>query len=205
MPDITPSSTTADVPSDGTLIHPIVPPIPNYLQLDLTEQQADAIRKLQAFVQPDCLEKFLLIAGFPGVGKSTVMVYAIQELQSPNLEFFLSATTNKAVNVLSKMASRIGLQVPCMTIHQFLGLKLVKRQGEKVLEKGASDFALLHYFSGKQVVVFVDECSMINEALWSFLVQETQRSYLAPKLAKIAQRAKNVQVRFKPLLVILFS
>ena len=68
-----------------------------------------------------------------------------------------------------------------MTIHQFLGLKLVKRQGEKVLEKGASDFALLNYFSGKQVVVFVDECSMINEALWNFLVQETQRSYLAPK------------------------
>ena len=80
MPDINPSSTTADVPSDVTLLHPIVPPIPSHLQLDLTEQQADAIRKLQIFVQPTCLEKFLLIAGFPGVGKSTVMVYAIQEL-----------------------------------------------------------------------------------------------------------------------------
>ena len=181
MLDINPESTMADLPSDGVLLHPTVPPVHSHLQLDLTEQQADAIRKLQAFVQLTCLEKFLLIAGFPGVGKSTVMVYAIQELQSPNLEFVLSATTNKAVNVLSKMASQIGLQAPCMTIHQFLGLKLVKRQGEKVLEKGASDFALLLSFSGKQIVVFVDECSMINEALWSFLVQETQRSYLAPK------------------------
>lgn len=181
MPDITPSSTTADEPSDGVPLHPIDNPIASHLQLDLTEQQADAIRRLQAFVQPDCLEKFLLIAGFPGVGKSTVMVYAIQALQRSNLEFVLSATTNKAVNVLSKMATRIGLQVPCMTIHQFLGLKLVKRQGEKVLEKSASDFALLHSFSGKQSIVFVDECSMINESLWNFLVQETQRSYWAPK------------------------
>ncbi|MDX2241585.1 MAG: AAA family ATPase [Leptolyngbyaceae cyanobacterium bins.302] len=178
MPDSNPGSTTIDVPSGGASSDP---PTATSLQFALTEQQADAIEKLQAFVQPNCLEKLLLIAGFPGVGKSTIMVYAIQELQSPNLEFVLTATTNKAVNVLSKMATRVGLQVPCMTIHQFLGLKLVKRQGQKVLEKGASDFALLTYFSGKQVIVFVDECSMINKALWSFLTQETARFYLAPK------------------------
>jgi ATP-dependent exoDNAse (exonuclease V) alpha subunit len=61
------------------------------------------------------------------------------------------------------MASEQGLRVDCMTIYQLLGLSVVKRGNEKGLERTTSSY--LELFD----LVVIDECSMVNQELWSWI------------------------------------
>lgn len=150
----------------------------------LTEQQQAAVRALQQFLSED-EKKLFLLAGYPGTGKSTTIVQVVRLLiAGAGLKVVLTAPTNKAVAVLKQMASEQGLRVDCMTIHQLLGLSVVKRGKEKALERTSPSY--LELFD----LVVVDECSMVNQDLWHWIQQSICNLWSRTKIVLMGDPAQ---------------
>ena len=106
----------------------------------------------------------IVLRGFAGTGKTTVIQAIAQELSSLyNMAF--TAPTNKAVKVL-----RSKIHGLCVTIHSLLNLKVKKERGTVRLVQTKppklSQFNLL----------VIDECSMIGQELRAMIKRST--SYL---------------------------
>ncbi len=149
----------------------------------LTEQQQQAVHAIQAFLaDPD--QKLFLLAGYPGTGKSTTIVQIIQDLIiNHQQKVVLTAPTNKATSVLKRMVSEQALRVECMTIHQLLGLSVVNR-GDKQLERTSPSH--LERFD----VAVIDECSMINQALWHWIQQAISQTWAETKIILMGDPAQ---------------
>lgn len=119
----------------------------------------------------------MIISGAGGVGKSFLMGYLIDkvipeyekmcDMLGQNAEFtevHMTATTNKAAEVLSEATGR-----PCSTIHSFLGLKVFDdfSTGESKLTK--TDKWKVH----SNIILFVDECPMISRQLLRYIREGT--------------------------------
>jgi len=128
----------------------------------LTEQQKSALDKMWLFLES--LSKLFLLLGYAGTGKSTCIFILIQFLLAQNKRIALCAPTNKAVDVLREVASRQDIHnLEFYTIYQLLGLGVVSRNGEKVVEQTGTSY--LHSYD----VVFIDESSMIGKMLWHWI------------------------------------
>lgn len=135
----------------------------NNLPFTLTKEQEIALTKEWQFLNSN--ETFFLIKGYAGTGKSTIIFAAIKELLRLGKRVVLTAPTNKAVNILLKMAVNNNIQVPAMTIHQLLGLGMVNKGTKKVLAQVNS--SCIHLFD----CIILDECSMVNSELWQWIEQ----------------------------------
>lgn len=149
----------------------------------LTEQQQQAVRAIQAFLaNPD--QKLFLLAGYPGTGKSTTIVQLIQDLiVNHQQKVVLTAPTNKATSVLKRMASEQALRVECMTIHQLLGLSVVNRGGKQLERTSPSH---LERFD----LAVIDECSMINQALWHWIQLAIAQTWMQTKIILMGDPAQ---------------
>ncbi len=86
----------------------------------LKPQQEKALDKLRIFLQESA--NFFLLCGYAGTGKSTIVFQIVRELIAARKRVVLTAPTNKAVGILSKLAAENGLtSLTCMTVHQMLG------------------------------------------------------------------------------------
>ncbi len=105
----------------------------------------------------------ITLSGYAGTGKSTI----IQEfIKKNNIEAVqLTATTNKAANELKRKNKEAGLSNGSRTIYSLLGLvpsdqnefKEVVRLREECIKPGT--------------VVVIDECSMIGELLYGYILE----------------------------------
>lgn len=136
----------------------------------LKPQQQQAIDKLRSFLTTT--ESFFLLCGYAGTGKSTIVFQIIQELLSQSKRIALTAPTNKAVGILRKMAASQGIfGVDFMTIHQLLGLGMVRKEQEKALSQTSS--SSLHLYD----IIFLDECSMVGSELWKWIERNFERTF----------------------------
>jgi hypothetical protein len=133
-------------------------------QFTPTPQQREATDKLWQFLQN--IETYFLLGGYAGVGKSTIVFATIKQLLNEGKRVVLTAPTNKAVNVLKQIAAKNNISIPCLTIHQLLGLTLVNRNSEKVLERTNPSSVRLYD------CIFLDECSMVNQQLWQCICED---------------------------------
>jgi exodeoxyribonuclease-5 len=130
----------------------------------LTESQKIALSSLWNFLCSN--ERFFLLGGYAGTGKSTIIFAAVKELIQKNKKVVLTAPTNKAVTILKKMACQNSIaEVNCLTIHQLLGLGIVNKGTEKKLQVVTS--SSIHLYD----VIFLDECSMVGVELWQCIEQ----------------------------------
>ena len=136
--------------------------------LALSQQQWQALQALEAFVHGD--EKIYLLTGYAGTGKTTLLQALIARLQQQHdgRPIALTALSNKATKVLQAMAYRWGCEVDCMTCCKLLGLKPVidKETGGQKFEPDRDRKNLTTEYQ----LVVVDECSMINQEMWTLLV-----------------------------------
>ncbi len=140
----------------------------------LTTQQIQALELMSEFLRST--KNLFLLLGYAGTGKSTIIFQLIKILIGEGKRIALTAPTNKAVRVLQRMASKNNIYgVDFFTIHQFLGLGLVRRGGDKVLEQTAP--SMLSLFD----LVFLDECSMVNKELWYWITESISRSLITNK------------------------
>jgi hypothetical protein len=80
------------------------------------------------------------------------------------LAMFLTAPTNKAVQVINRMLVDVEVSgVDTATIHSFLGLMIKYEKDKQVLMQDGKNKAPSYR------VVFVDECSMIDADLWGYI------------------------------------
>ncbi|MDF5728851.1 MAG: AAA family ATPase [Rhizonema sp. PD38] len=140
----------------------------------LTTQQIQALELMSEFLRST--KNLFLLLGYAGTGKSTIIFQLIKILIGEGKRIALTAPTNKAVRVLQRMASKNNIYgVDFFTIHQLLGLGLVRRGGDKVLEQTAP--SMLSLFD----LVFLDECSMVNKELWYWITESISRSLITNK------------------------
>lgn len=118
-------------------------------------------------------EKEFVITGPAGTGKTFLMghitnaVLPVYEnacqmlgLDPVNYEVVFTATTNKAAEVLQNATG-----VPCPTIHSFLALKVTDDYDTGISKIIRTPAWTVH----KKKLIFIDEASMIDSALYNFL------------------------------------
>ncbi|AFZ28360.1 homing endonuclease-like protein (plasmid) [Cylindrospermum stagnale PCC 7417] len=108
---------------------------------------------------------------------TTCVQQLIRELLVQDKRVAVTAPTNKAVGVLQRTAAENGVTgVEFFTIHQLLGLGMVTRGKEKVLDQTGPSY--INLFD----VVFIDECSMIGKQLWRWIENVANQSSTWTKL-----------------------
>ena len=137
--------------------------------MQLSEQQAQVLDSLTSFVISED-EQYMVLKGFAGTGKTTVVAELIQwinqynelaeALNTPTIKKSLTATTNKAASVLANATA-----TSATTIHSLLGLSVKYEQGKPVLYVKNS-YALNAYTPD---IVIIDEASYINDELLQYI------------------------------------
>ena len=141
----------------------------------LTSPQQAALEALEQFV--GSAEKFYLLTGYAGTGKTTLLQALISRLRlrGDRRSIVLSAFSNKATKVLQGMSDRWGLAIDCMTCCKLLGLRPVidDQTGTQIFQPDRQQDSQIDRYR----LVIIDECSMINEDLWQLLVNAISGLY----------------------------
>ncbi len=139
-----------------------------------TKGQSDFLRDAQEWflrvspLQRESLprdERFAILTGFPGTGKSTIVVELIKVLKAKHFRVLLAAPTHPAKSILLDFLAEQNVKVTTRTIHSVLGLKPEVNDfgDERFVQSGEpldfSDYDLL----------IIDEASMIDRYLWAIL------------------------------------
>ena len=133
--------------------------------ITLNSDQKQAIKEMHQFLE-DPSKSLFLLEGSAGTGKTTCIQTLVKERD--DLEFVLTAPTNKATKVLRETGMREGLDsIECRTIYSLLGLRVDKNHEFVRVEPLAESDVHLY-----QVVV-VDEGSMVNGNLNKFIRNAT--------------------------------
>ena len=114
-----------------------------------------------------------VIKGPAGTGKSTVISRIIHKV-AYGYTVAVTSPTHKANRVLNNMLTDAGVDmdnVDVMTIHSFLGLKLVWKEDKQVLEL---DNASKNSRMNVDVLV-IDECSMVSHDLYMHVMTQAHR------------------------------
>ena len=88
----------------------------------LNNQQINAIERLRAFLK-NKHEKMIVLEGYAGTGKSTIISHLLQSPEYQKLNICMSATTNKAVSVLKEMGKVENKKIDYLTIHKLMKIK----------------------------------------------------------------------------------
>ena len=131
------------------------------MDIILNDQQQTAIESMTRFIS-DSDEQFFTLVGPAGTGKTTTIQHWVKTL-SDTVKICFTAPTNKAVRVLYKMADDNELSVNCMTIYSLLGLRVTLNKDKEVIKSGGKSHL------DKYDVVVIDECSMVNVELLSYI------------------------------------
>ena len=144
----------------------------------LTDDQENVLKTFRVWLA-DRDEKYMIISGVAGSGKTTLIghLYKALEIQTKMyevllsgdrdvpLEIMLCATTNKAASVLSNITDE-----PVSTLHSALKLTMApdfKKGGFKAIKR--KDYELLH-----NKLIVIDETSMMNDSLYAQLDETTK-------------------------------
>lgn len=144
------------------------------MSVTLTNDQKNAMAQFTAFLLGS--DRFMVISGPAGVGKTTVLKHMLASIKNPNSIVTLmggdpirhieaTATTNKAAEVLK---DALGVR-EVKTIHSFLNLSLKNdfATGHIRLVRG-KDFKIL-----KDTLLIIDECSMVDLQLLKLIKEST--------------------------------
>jgi len=109
-----------------------------------------------------------LITGGPGTGKTTILQYAVAEIEAQGLQVILAAPTGKAARRMAEATDR-----EAMTLH-----RLLEYRPEYVVDCDTcklSGGAYKRVDITQRCVIIVDEASMVDLQLWAALMGAVER------------------------------
>ncbi len=134
----------------------------------LGNQQKEAFDKIQQFLKSK--ESSFTLAGYAGTGKSYLVNYLVQNLETEHIEYVLCAPTHKAKIVMERFTGR-----KAVTVHKLLALspKLdILNLDFKDLKFNINKKAQLSFpYKG---VILCDEASMINDVIFELLIERSK-------------------------------
>jgi exodeoxyribonuclease-5 len=137
---------------------------------ELTKDQAEALRKIEAAYEPG---EFYLLTGYAGSGKTYLMQRLTKNMLAKKCRIVLSAPTHKAVAVLARKLAEANIKdVPCRTIHSILSLTPKPRTDRLVFERERDAEPVT------ADVVVVDECSMVSEDLYRHIKRHLPNAFV---------------------------
>lgn len=137
----------------------------------LGEEQQQAIDSIINFIKTSKELAYSLI-GYAGTGKSTIIKWMIDYMESEGIPYTLAAPTHKAKSVIKYVTGR-----DAMTIHQVLKLT----PNIEILDLDLRDLKfMIHQFKVSEIpyngILICDESSMINDALYELLLKKTEEA-----------------------------
>lgn len=137
-----------------------------YLNFKLGEEQIQALLSIFSFIV-DKDSKYCTLSGAAGTGKTSLTKIIVEYLALMKIEYVLAAPTHKAKNVLYKNTGR-----DTITIHQLLTLKptidILELDFKDIMFSSTSNTTSIP----KNGVLLIDECSMVNNELFDYIVQK---------------------------------
>jgi hypothetical protein len=143
----------------------------NFKEFSLTEDQYKIYNNLINFINENNKETELLLIGYAGTGKTTLIAKFINDVIKNKLckKIVIAAPTHKAVNIAkSKLFSNINSneilsnKINIMTIHRLLNYKsYIDLDGNKYFAKNNSSCVNWNIYN----VIVVDECSMLSNQI----------------------------------------
>ena len=141
--------------------------------ITLTTDQQKVLEGLRAFAFGPGEAGIATLAGFAGVGKTTVVAQLLQEAldsDGDGMQVLVAAPTHQAVSVL---AAKVPEGADARTIHSALGLKMVEREdGTMILSPSSKG-------GGKPLrdygLAVVDEASMLSRELFARILSARGR------------------------------
>jgi ATP-dependent exoDNAse (exonuclease V) alpha subunit len=132
----------------------------------LNKSQKESLKKLITFMN-DYQNKFFILKGSAGTGKTTVISQLLKEERFKNLKIAFSATTNKAVSVLKEFTKTTNNKYAFLTIHKLLNIKRkIDKDGKEVFNiiednKKLIKSLSIYYYD----IIIIDECSMLSNEI----------------------------------------
>ena len=129
----------------------------------LDKEQLDALKKMEDFAENS--NPILVLQGFAGTGKTTILNEYIQYLDSTGISFVLCAPTHKAKLVMEEVTG-----YDAITVHKLLSLSAnieiftLDYQDLKFQSRGIDEIPI-------KGIVIIDEASMINDEIYKLLTE----------------------------------
>lgn len=149
-------------------------------KVKLADEQLEALQRMEHFL--DDKEPVLVLQGFAGTGKTSILNEYIQYLDSIDYNFVLCAPTHKAKLVMEEVT-----EYPAITVHKLLSLA-------PNIEIFNLDYKDLKFYSSgmseipDEGIVIIDEASMINDEIYKLLLDMCRR--FGTKLLFIGDKAQ---------------
>lgn len=134
--------------------------------MELGEDQIKALTSLKYFL--NSTEPAISLVGYAGTGKTTIIKYFLDFLDSVKKPYILCAPTHKAKIVLENATNREGI-----TVHKLLSLS----PNVEIFDLDLRDLKFLMGFISLYPVngvVICDEASMINDDIYTLLVDNAK-------------------------------
>lgn len=128
----------------------------------LSEEQKEALQRMKDFSNTD--ETVLVLQGYAGTGKTSLLKEYIKFLESSNIDFALCAPTHKAKLVIEEVTER-----EAITVHKLLSLTPnieIFELDYKDLKFQCNSLIEIPYNG----IIIVDEASMINDEIYKLLL-----------------------------------
>lgn len=148
------------------------------MSVTLTNDQRNALAKFTAFMLGN--KPYMVLSGSAGVGKTFILKHMLEAVKNPNgilalmggepiKKVAITATTNKAAEVMQQAMRGVKGIEDVGTIHSFLKLNLKNdfETGQTRLVK-SRDFELV-----RNTLIVIDECSMVDRALLKIIKEST--------------------------------
>lgn len=134
-------------------------------KVELNDEQIEAKKAFKEFMESD--DKFFLLEGYAGTGKTTCIKYFLDELELYGDEVLGTAPTNAATKILGDKLN-VGLEDSkkrsFQTTYSAFGLRLKYKQDTQFV-----DYSKWSYLNYPTKVVIIDEISMISKKMTDFL------------------------------------
>lgn len=142
------------------------------LPLELTPAQAEVAQQMLTFGAGRTEHAVATLAGYAGVGKTTVVAHVVQALARDGVNIVVLAPTHKALAVL---AEKLGdAPVETMTLHSALALKVREMPDGQQEVQDAGEPGSLRDFS----LAIVDEASMVSAGMFATALSKRGRCRL---------------------------